>query len=646
MAIPGQLAKLSAHLRSLQDSPDTDRLDISLVEQSSFLVRISGLHPSDVVELAHQTLALLRTRQDDLDPLVRLLSGAIELVAFDDLQTSIPVDMVTEGLSSPSPSIQDLGISYLKKAAESPSGAASVANGDALVRALITLFLTSKSADIGGTKALGVILALLSVDNPDTVTTLSTEGHTGQATGQGLLWRRIFNDEEIYNLFFYFTSSDNPAHGLSKSEITTAQGRLLDFVLGVARIRWDAVCGSRKTDLQRYSKVRATGNSEDSFLQYAALNMVDQTDPLMKRILISFLTKLLELKSPLGCSEIASIPGTSSPSLEFLIASGLHQSTMDYYLRSEDFDPFEVKFLVGAYVQYLCTYVDLYPKHFFLNSDLVRNTVDRLNQNLQISGARWAHGQSPYHDLDVLAHLPALALLSASQCGQNPLLLLPTNPANPDVLEALGTIFQGPRPEEFGNDVGSVAEPDPFSRTARAAAARILFYQYHERHPEFWSNVGAAMNVLAMPLAATAAIRLVKKILTGCWAPLLENITESSEPAPPLTEQRLRELCGGNVSSTGVAEVLNAGESVIHSLLTPMKTGGGDAEAARLAWRLWREKFDVLQLISCLMEKGIGKNEVASQVWQSIRGRIHDRIWLDGEAAFTTQTNLVSTMGR
>ena len=93
-------------------------------------------------------------------------------------------------------------------------------------------------------------------------------------------------------------------------------------------------------------------------------------------------------------------------------------------------------------------------------------------------------------------------------------------------------------------------------------------------------------------------------------------------------------------------EVLNAGESAIQSLLTPLKTMGGDAEAARLAWRLGREKFDVLVLMSDLMRKGVGKDEVPSQVWQNVGGRIQERTRLGAAAGSTTQTNLVGTIGR
>jgi hypothetical protein len=637
--------ELLAHLKIVGQSPNHEHLSTSLVEQSRFLLHHAGIRPNRVVELAHLTLTLLRTSQDDLESLIHLLSDAVELVSFDDLQTSIPVNVVTEGLSSPSPSIQTLGLSYLKKAAESPSGAAFVANDNALVKALVKLFLTSKSADIGGTRALEAITSLLSVDNPEKVTTLSEDGSTGQTHGQGLLWRRMFHDEEIYGLFFQKTTTGDSSLDLSRSEITTAQARLLDFISAVAKMRWDAICDSRQPDLQS-SKAQAMANGyEQGLLRYATITMVDRTDTLMTNVLVEFLTKLLEVKIPAGCSRISSIPAISSPSLEFLVDSGLHQRAVDYYLRSEECDALELQFLGGAQIRYLCTYADLYPEHFMQSSDLAPSTVSCLNHNLQISGARWAHGSSPVQDLNVLAHLPAIALVQASRSDQNPLWLLPTNPANADAFETLGKIFHGPTLNVSNSDDGLEAGPEPGDKGSRAAVARVLFYQYHDKHPEFWGNVGAAMNVLAMPQAASAAVGLVRSIVTAVWARLYENPSDVSGPLSLPTEQKLRELCGGSVSGTGIAEVLNAGESAIQSLLTPPKTIGGDTEAARLAWRLGRQKFDLLVLIWDLMKKGFGKEEVPRQMWQNIGGRIQERMRLDAEGGTTTQPNLVSTMG-
>ena len=646
MTETGPLDELLGHLKGLQNASNDERLNTPLVEQSRFLLRDTDLKPSHIVELVQLTLTLLRTSQDDLEPLVRFLSDAIEFVSFDDLRTSIPVEIVTEGLSSSVPAVQGLSLSYLKTAAELPSGAAFVANDDALVRGLVKVFLTSKSTNIGGTKALETILLLLSVDNPEEVTTVSNNGAVGQTSGQGLLWRRIFHDETIHGLFFQFTSDQDPNHDLSRSDITTAQARLLDLISGIAKMRWDAIHESTRPYIQTSSSSQFRGNArERSLLRYATLTMVDRTDPLMTNILVNFLTTMLQLKSPAGCSGISSIPATSSPSLEFLVASGLHQRALDYYLRSEELDKFELQFLAGAQILYLCAYTDLYPEHFMQEPDLPRRIIKLLNHNLHISGARWAHGSSPVQDLNLLAHLPVGALVGASRSAENPVLLLPTNPANADALETLGKVFHGPSANISEIDEGLVADSEPFSRGSQAGSARVLYYQYHDKHPEFWSNVAAAMNVLAIPRAASAAIALVRSIVTAVWARLPDHTPNSSGPLSLLTEQDISELCGGNVSGTGMAEVLNVGESAIQSLLMPVKTIGGDAEAARLAWRIGREKYDLLVLMSDLMNKGVGKNEVPKQLWQSIAERIQERIRLDVGGGHTTQTNLVSTIG-
>jgi DNA mismatch repair protein HSM3, N terminal domain len=646
MPASSPLEELLEHLIKVRDDPQ-EAFRVGLVEQSRYSIRETGVQTNQVLQLTDLTLTLLRTSKDDLDPLITLLSEAFDLVSFDDLQSSIPVEVVTEGLSSPSPSIQGLALSYLKKASQSPSGAAFVANDDALVKALIKLFLTSKSADIGGTKALEVIISLLSVDNPDHITTLTKNGQTGQTTGQGLLWRRVFHDDEIYNLFFHFTSTSNSSNDFSKSDVTTAQARLLDFISAVAKMRWDAISDPKASGHQSPMQPRAgSSNHTRSLLRYSTHEMIDRDDPLMANILVDFLVKLLELKNPQGCSGIASIPATSSPSLEFLVASGLHQRAIDYYLRSEDFDAFEIQFLGGAQIRYLCSYTDLYPEHFLSSPAQAEKVVNRLNRNLQISGARWAHGTSPVQDLNVLAHVPAAALLRASGSEQNPLMILPTNPANADALQTLAKVFHGPESKENDMEEDLTVGSNPSSKGARAASARALFYQYHDKHPEFWSNVGAAMNVLAMAHSASAATGLVRSMITAVWARLPDDGPQGSGPQSLPMEQKLKELCGGDVSQTGLAELLNAGDIVIQSLLTPLRTMGGDAEAARLAWRLGTEKFDVLILISDLMKKGVGKAEVPKDVWQRIGERIQERIRHGAASGFTTQTNLVGTMGR
>ncbi len=646
MTESGSLDELLDHLRGLQDNSHDEHLNTTLVEHSRISLREANLKPNHIVELAQLTLTLLRTSQDDLESLVGFLSDAVEFVTFNDLQALIPGEVVTEGLSSSAPAVQGLSLSYLKKAAESPSGAAFVAKDDALVRALIKLFLTSKSTQVGGVKALETILLLLSVDNPEVVTTVFDHGTVGETRGQGLLWRRIFHNEEIYDLFFQFTSDQASSPDVSRSDITTAQARLLDLISGVAKMRWDVIHDSTRSYMKTSSSSQFRSSAhERSLLRYATLSMVDRTDPLMTNILVDFLTKLLELQSPAGCSGISSIPMTSSPSLEFLVASGLHQRALDYYLRSEDFDKFELQLLAGAQIRYLCTYADLYPEHFMQGTDLRRRIIKLLYHNLHISGARWAHGSSPVQDLNVLAHIPVSALVEASRSTENPLLLLPTNPANADALQTLGRIFHGPTANASEINEGLVTELEPLSRGSQAGSARVLFYQYHDKHPEFWSNLAAAMNVLAMPQAASAAIALVKSMVTAVWARLADNTTDSPGPLSLPTEQSIRELCGGNVSSTGMAEVLNAGGSAIQSLLIPAKTIGGDAEAARLAWRIGREKYDLLMLLSELMKKGVGKSEVPKQLWQDISGRIQERIRLDVGGGNTTQANLVSTIG-
>lgn len=200
-----------------------------------------------------------------------------------------------------------------------------MANDADLVRCLIVTFLCVESTEVVE-RAGEVVLGLLSVDSEDAVTVVSSgdgdesgsgSGGLGEVKGQGLMWRRVFLDLEVYGLLFEWTSL---VEGRGKWDLSTkkgryaaslSQGRLFDFVAGVARLDWRVVGTSVYGDVEgrfyysKSSSASATGGGGGrgernegvygGLLKYAATGMIDSDDYLMEVLRRDFFVKLLHV---------------------------------------------------------------------------------------------------------------------------------------------------------------------------------------------------------------------------------------------------------------------------------------------------------------------------------------------------------------
>jgi hypothetical protein len=114
--------------------------------------------------------------------------------------------------------------------------------------------------------------------------------------GQGLLWRRIFQDREIYDLLFSLCSFHTIGTGegqLDTRQKSLAQARLLRVLPRLAVLDFQTITHSQFPEIEeRY------GVDEQGVLYFAAVDMVNkEEDMLMHITVIDFFAEFLEVMS-------------------------------------------------------------------------------------------------------------------------------------------------------------------------------------------------------------------------------------------------------------------------------------------------------------------------------------------------------------
>lgn len=304
------------HLDSVKANPSS-ALNEELLRRAS---RNADSHtpPTALWPVLQQGEVTLQTLEQDPRPLTRLLEQVVLALPFDELKETITPEKLEDGLKSPAAPIQLLILAYLLKAANSPSGAAFVATSPSLTQALISTWLSTESTEVAD-RSLDAIAALLDVDSPLTSTFVVAQAASGEARGQGLLWRRIFSDPQIYTLLFEWTSLTNSKHDLSTKkgvqEATIAQGRLFDCIARLARVDWNQITTSSLPDVERqFMKGDTTAQPFGGILRYAATDMIDPSDYLMQVLRQDFFVKLL------GVAEETNSTGVNSRLLQAIQA--------------------------------------------------------------------------------------------------------------------------------------------------------------------------------------------------------------------------------------------------------------------------------------------------------------------------------------
>lgn len=634
MSIPSTFDAVRSHLAQVQENPST-ALDIPLIDKLK-LQLVESTDPAVPATLLSQISVLLPVLQEDPTPITTLGIRATTYFTFTDLQSIDPPINLVAGFKAPSPPINLLALSLLAKAGQKYSEAAIVAGDSDLVASLVELWLSTSSGEVAQA-ALDTLWALLEVDVANHLENGEYE-HTGDEshTGQGLLWRRVFTDKDVYGLLFGLCSLQNDAPGdLSKRERTLAQGRLMTLLVKAGKLRWDIISTAQVPEIE--AKYQSS-----SLLHFTTCHMVQESDVLMHMTLLNFFRELLEIDGPglVARSSVQSTSTFSSPALDFLVEHELHSKVLTYYLDESKLDSVDLLYLSGPVMVYVARYAEMYPNHLLQNpSTLLDGIISRINRSLAIPTAQWAHGEVPTGHLAILASLPRVLLVEAGKHGANPVLAIPTNPPNGEALDVLAKIFHGPLRTRLTDSMNlNISGSTPTDWDREAAAARILYFLYVNQHPTFWDNVVGAADVLVMKDIALSAITFMKAITTANWkpspsAPANANSSRFQLPSEAGLGQ-LSPATNGVFPTSGAWAVLTppALTTLLPYLFKPPRSyadfvGGGAGDSQSVVWKVATAKHDVLVALHNRLQETDGQVEGFEDIMRTLQQRVNDGPW-------------------
>ncbi|KAJ5512385.1 hypothetical protein N7463_001937 [Penicillium fimorum] len=634
MSVPSTFDAVRSHLAQVQENPST-ALDIPLIEKLK-LQLVESTDPVVPATLLSQISALLPILQEDPTPITTLGIRATTYFTFTDLQSVDPPINLVAGFKAPSPPINLLALSLLAKAGQKCSETAIVAGDSNLVASLVELWLSTSSAEVAQA-ALDTLWELLEVDVANHLENGEYEHTRDEShTGQGLLWRRVFTDKDVYGLLFGLCSLQSDAPGdLSKRERTLAQGRLMTLLVKAGKLRWDIISTAQVPGIE--AKYQSS-----SLLHFATCHMVQVSDVLMHMTLLNFFRELLEIDGPglVARSSVQSTSTFSSSALDFLVAHDLHSQVLTYYLDESKLDSVDLIYLSGPIMAYVARYAEMYPNHLLQNpSTLLDGIISRINRSLTIPTAQWAHGEVPTGHLAILASLPRVLLIEAGRHGANPVLAIPTNPPNSEALDVLARIFHGPQRTGISDSMDlNTSGSTPTGWDREAAAARILYFLYVNQHPTFWDDVVGAADVLVMKEIALSAINFMRAITTANWkpSPLAPPNTNSSRFRLP-SEEGLGELSpatSGFFPKSGAWAVLTppALTTLLPYLFKPPRSyaefvGGGAGDSQSVVWKVATAKHDVLVALHSRLQEPDGEVEGFEDIMRTLQQRVNEGPW-------------------
>lgn len=253
-------------------------------------------------------------------------------------------------------------------------------------------------------------------------------------------------------------------------------------------------------------------------------------------------------------------------------------------------DPVESMFLYGPAANYIATYASNFPDHF-LASEMPKQINERLMRAFSMGPAKWAHGDSPKHDLHVTASVPRTALLPNGDGGgpwsSSPLSLLPSRSTNPDVLQTLAAVFHGPEKQIVRFPPASPLATEGERDQTEAAAARALYFHYIANNPRFWNDIATHADTFALKDLALSAISCLTSVTTANWSTKPDLVLPTTIATPDQ----------GQVAILTPPSL----EYTLPYLFKPPQTfanlvgGRGDAESA--AYKIASAKFDALRAL-------------------------------------------------
>jgi hypothetical protein len=285
-------------------------------------------------------IQILTTYQGDPAAMVGLALKLLKHVTFTQSLTLASEAALIQALQSPSPSMNVLAIAVLEKAAWNSGDTAVLSVRREVVEALLRTWLSSPHVEVGerATKALGDLLSMdcegrLSADLDSRMHGLRITSTT--PSGQGLLWRRIFQDGQVYQTLFDLCSFKTVGTGegqLNERQKSLAQARLLRILPRLATLNFAAIS---RTDFHAIEQQYGMPEDEQGLLWFAATIMVNkEEDELMHIMVVDFFTKLLNALSELK-------PSQFSLDYMFLLRQRVTQSdnTLKQTLEKLEIDP-------------------------------------------------------------------------------------------------------------------------------------------------------------------------------------------------------------------------------------------------------------------------------------------------------------------
>lgn len=281
------LAELSTHLHTVDQDPSTP-LDVELLEQCELFTSTPEYRSKlwkETCPLFLQLASLLPELQQDPSPVIHFITKLAIPYRFEDIK-----DVEFEiGLDLEATAFHSLILSLLEKAATSSNDAQALANRPTVISAIVRLWLCTKDTGIA-TQAADLLISLLRVSKNEPI---SVPGETQlHSYGAGPIWKRLFNDRDIYSLYYQYTYFLNftafPL--LNKRDKTVSQARLLGWLPRVGNMDWNTIVSGHGSEAEREVGLTET----EGLLHYAALKMVQTADDiLMHMTLVNFFSDLI-----------------------------------------------------------------------------------------------------------------------------------------------------------------------------------------------------------------------------------------------------------------------------------------------------------------------------------------------------------------
>ncbi|TGO44565.1 hypothetical protein BOTNAR_0794g00020 [Botryotinia narcissicola] len=293
-----KLEELEAHLQDLVNSPDTpidtklfDAVELQLTEYN-----ISPLIP----KLLPTITQILLTTQQDPTVLASLSVKLLQPITFPQALQLASEDALILALRSPIPAANILAITIIQKATKSPADVVNLSGMRGVVENYIRTWLSSPHVGVGE-KATQVLGELLDVDSVRELTHITNgvgnmDIGSQRPPGQGALWRRIFQDVEIYELLFSLCSLKTIGKGdgqLDEKQKTLAQARLLRILPHLVTVGFDYLTRPTLSQVDK-EYISTQDDGKLGLLYFAAMEMVDKEDLLMHMTLTIFFLELLE----------------------------------------------------------------------------------------------------------------------------------------------------------------------------------------------------------------------------------------------------------------------------------------------------------------------------------------------------------------